>query len=65
MTPEKFDALLDMVAPKIEGCSITTSDVGSDLFLCQLETTTALCNIFSEFRRRLFLTLYQSMRCNL
>jgi hypothetical protein len=57
MIPEKFDALLDMVAPKIErqntqneGYSITTSDVGSDLvFYVNWKQLPHLAEFFQNF----------------
>ena len=66
MTPEKFDTfwvwLLIKLRDKILKWGLQYHHDWCWKWPCilwQLETATALCNIFSEFRSRLFLTLYQ------
>ena len=67
MTTEKFDALLVMVAPKIERQNTQMRDAVSLRvmfevtlhFMANGNSYLTLQYFFSEFRSRLFLTLYQ------
>jgi hypothetical protein len=66
ITPEKFDALLDMIAPKIERQNTQMRDAVSPrvmlkvaLYFMATGKGYRTLQYFAEFRRRLFLTLYQ------